>query len=84
MGTRFAAECGGQTFRRGDDYPLTSARQERQTGNDLRQHAARREMSFLHVAGHRGGIHRIQRLLLRFAKVNTHFLNAGGITRMSA
>lgn len=36
------------------------------------------EMPFLHIAGHGGNIHPIERLLLRFAKVNTHFFDASG------
>ncbi len=49
------------------------------------QHAAGREMPFLHIAGHGGNIHPIERLLLRFAKVNTHFFSTPVvITRMSA
>lgn len=36
------------------------------------------EMPFLHIAGHGGNIYAIQRLLLRFAKVNTHFFDASG------
>ncbi|MDM8804289.1 hypothetical protein QU845_25215, partial [Escherichia coli] len=39
---------------------------------------AGREMPFLHIAGHGGNIHPIERLLLRFAKVNTHFFDASG------
>lgn len=35
MGARFAAQCGRQAFRRGDDHSLTATRQERQTGNDF-------------------------------------------------
>lgn len=35
-------------------------------------------MPFLHIAVHGGNIYAIQRLLLRFAKVNTHFFDASG------
>ncbi|CSG02354.1 Uncharacterised protein [Shigella sonnei] len=35
-------------------------------------------MPFLHIASHGGNIHPIQRLLLRFTKVDTDFFDVGG------
>ncbi|SQA81929.1 Uncharacterised protein [Citrobacter freundii] len=35
MGARFAAQCGGQAFRRGDDHSFTATLQKRQAGNNL-------------------------------------------------
>ncbi len=35
-------------------------------------------MPFLHIAGHGGNIYAIERLLLRLAKVDTDFFDAGG------
>ena len=35
MGARFAAQCGRQAFRRGDDYSFTATLQKHQAGNDL-------------------------------------------------